>query len=739
MNQTKSINISGVFFVINDDAYLTLSAYISALEKKYQHTEDGKEIVQDIESRIAELFTKKMNNTRTIVEIDDVNFAIQTLGKPEEFENFDNEEMNNNENADKTNEPNQENISEKRLYRNEDDKVIMGVCSGLSAYFGINDPIWLRLITLGLAFIVPGLSTGTVFLAYIILGVLVPKAKTTSQKLQMRGQAVNLNNIEKKISGAFDNKNTNIIGRFFNGLGNLLNTIFSNIAPIISTIVKIIALIFALIFLFFIGSLIFSFLITIPVLSQIQIFSGIHNYIAGMSLFLLIAIPALFVIIGLASWLLKSKINKNIWWVLSAIFVLSAFTSIYYLSKAFLGFSVENNTSNSYTLNNVNKDTLYIATLGNQYKNNNFKINFFKVKLNSGNILQNENSLDVERSNTDNYILKTYITARGENEKDAKGNLKGIEPNYYISNDTLYINPNFEIHKNLPWRFQQMKYTLQVPEGKAIHFTESSKNIINDVKNVTNTLDKYMIGKTWSMQPNGLTCIACNLPSHTSLNDDDESFDTQSNYTNQLNVTDFNKIKVQGAFSIEIEKSDEYNVQYSMDKKWENIVNMHSEGNELIISMDDKEKSVLNKKDIANIKIKMPKLKRIISEGINNIEIDDFVDSEDLEVQINGASNIDIKGSYNDLILQSKGASRIKLKGSCQTGDIETNGATIINADKMKIDKLNISLNGAGKADVWVGKSLNANLDGISLLEYKGNPEKETIKKSATSIVNKEN
>ena len=82
------------------------------------------------------------------------------------------------------------------MFRNEDDKVIGGVASGLSAYFGIADPLWIRLLFLFTFFF----GIGSSFLVYLVLMILVPKATTASEKLQMRGEPINIDNIENGAS-----------------------------------------------------------------------------------------------------------------------------------------------------------------------------------------------------------------------------------------------------------------------------------------------------------------------------------------------------------------------------------------------------------------------------------------------------------------------------------------------------------------------------------------------------------
>ena len=109
------------------------------------------------------------------------------MGKPEDY---DEAEENAEETTSRSSANTYEEKTSKRLYRDTDDRVLGGVCSGISAYFGVNDPLFLRLI-FALSLILLGFG----FWLYIILWVIVPKAKTTTEKLRMRGESVNVSNL----------------------------------------------------------------------------------------------------------------------------------------------------------------------------------------------------------------------------------------------------------------------------------------------------------------------------------------------------------------------------------------------------------------------------------------------------------------------------------------------------------------------------------------------------------------
>ena len=195
MNKIFNINLGGYPFTIDDNAYQKLTKYLTTIEKHFSASEGCDEIISDIESRIAELFNESLNG-QPIVSLKDIDAAIVTMGTPEEFgavgsDYDDTEEALSDQGEYKTG---------KKLFRDPDTKIIGGVCSGLSAYFGIEDPLWVRLGAVALMF-TGGLSVPL----YILLLIILPKARTSADKLAMRGERIDINNIAKTIEDEFDN------------------------------------------------------------------------------------------------------------------------------------------------------------------------------------------------------------------------------------------------------------------------------------------------------------------------------------------------------------------------------------------------------------------------------------------------------------------------------------------------------------------------------------------------------
>src|SRR4051812_22349889 len=192
MNRTITMNLSGIIFHIEDDAYEKLNKYLSTIKGYFNETEGRDEIMGDIESRIAEMLQAKVNQTKQAVLLADVESVIAVMGKPEDFAG-DGEQKETTSDKHYT----ERERTYRRLFRDPDDKVIGGVCSGISNYFDI-DPIWIRA-----AFVIALFVFGSGVLLYFVLWMIMPQAKTIAEKLQMRGEKVDINSIGKAVNEEF--------------------------------------------------------------------------------------------------------------------------------------------------------------------------------------------------------------------------------------------------------------------------------------------------------------------------------------------------------------------------------------------------------------------------------------------------------------------------------------------------------------------------------------------------------
>lgn len=170
MKKNISINISGIIFHIEEDGYEHLKSYLESINQYFASFDDNHEIIADIEGRIAEIFLSKLNEGKQVITKDDIEALITTMGSVKDFQSIEEpeEETSNKQHSHQS--QSTSNKGERKLFRDANRKVLGGVCSGLSHYFGI-DPLWVRLL-----FIILTPAAGLLVLAYIILWIVIPES-----------------------------------------------------------------------------------------------------------------------------------------------------------------------------------------------------------------------------------------------------------------------------------------------------------------------------------------------------------------------------------------------------------------------------------------------------------------------------------------------------------------------------------------------------------------------------------
>ena len=192
MKKTLNMNLAGMVYHIDDDAYTRLRAFLDALENKMKKEANKREIISDIEARIGELLNERLSNTRQVVIMSDIDHIIEVIGDPELI--FGEESTTSDSNYSRTYERRY-----RRMYRDPDNRMISGVCSGLAAYWNL-DPSMVRIV-----FVVFTILGGSGLIIYLILLIVLPEAQTTAQKLEMRGEAVTIESIKNFFAEEFNN------------------------------------------------------------------------------------------------------------------------------------------------------------------------------------------------------------------------------------------------------------------------------------------------------------------------------------------------------------------------------------------------------------------------------------------------------------------------------------------------------------------------------------------------------
>ena len=189
MKKTLTINLGGIVYHIDDDAYQALRKYLSVLESELKGSDDRKEILEDIEARISEILNDKISSTRKVVTLEDIQEVMAQMGDPNDISGAEKSEQHHQFTGRK---------KARRMYRDPDNRVLGGVCSGLGSYWQVEANL-LRVLFVFLAIF--GMAG---VLIYIILWIVLPEAKSVAQKLEMRGEAVTFSSIRDFFKSEFE-------------------------------------------------------------------------------------------------------------------------------------------------------------------------------------------------------------------------------------------------------------------------------------------------------------------------------------------------------------------------------------------------------------------------------------------------------------------------------------------------------------------------------------------------------
>ncbi|MFA5127971.1 MAG: PspC domain-containing protein [Patescibacteria group bacterium] len=375
MKKYFNISLSGMVFNIEEDAFAELNNYLDSIKNHYS-SDDSREILTDIESNLAEKFSARLSVAKQTITLADVEEAIKIMGTVEEFA----QENTGAEAGVSSKSDSREGKSSRRLYRNPDDMIIAGVCSGLAAYFGI-DPVYVRIIFIVLLF-----ANGIGLLAYLVLWLVMPTAETNSQKLEMRGRPVNLQKLEQVVKEkttqmAHEGKNAWQNNRkWINKILSFPIDVIRHVVMFLKKTLKIILPIISILIgvglclgaagaviglTMVIGILLFNinspYLISDIPLREI---TGTAYYYAGLAgAYLTASIPLIFLLIVSVSLMnrknlfrLKSTILLIILWIVSLVAVTVSTLQIVPLAKDKYDQRIAQNTvSENYSFDNVNK------------------------------------------------------------------------------------------------------------------------------------------------------------------------------------------------------------------------------------------------------------------------------------------------------------------------------------------------------------------------------------------------
>ncbi len=435
MNKTLSVNIGGIVFHIEEHAYDRLSKYLEAIKGYFTASEGRDEIIQDIEGRIAEMFQERVSNGKQVILENDVEEVMNVMGRPEQFASQNDDEVPPAQQYSTSN----ERKSYRRLYRDPEDRVVGGVCSGISHYLGI-DPLYLRLI-FGVSFFI----FGSGFLLYLILMVIMPKAITTAEKLEMKGEPVNISNISRSVTNEFPDKHEGAFARFFDALGQLLTGGFSLLGKIIAGFFVVIGIFILIGFLLAFLALLGVGGISIPFMITDLFMSHWQQTMVMVGAFFVIGIPLLLIIFKAIKVLFKIKMDsKFINWTALALWIVGLVLSIVVISSIGSEFRSRDTQRIAIPIAQPTSDTLSLEIINSREQNDDWYFtknsrvtDAFDIASFIDSVRIESVSLDIVKGEGPDFELSQMTTSRGLNRRDALDNARKVEYNIIQENNKV--------------------------------------------------------------------------------------------------------------------------------------------------------------------------------------------------------------------------------------------------------------------------------------------------------------
>ena len=538
MKKTVNINLGGIFFHIDEDAYQKLTRYFDAIKRSLSNSSGQDEIINDIEMRVSELFTERQKSEKHVVGLKDVDEVIAIMGQPEDYK-IDDEET-------ETASANYNASQSRKLYRDTDNGMIGGVLAGLGHYFGV-DKVWLRIIMLVFLFVF-----GTGALAYFILWIVMPEAKTTAEKLEMTGEPVTISNIEKKVREEFENvsekfKNADYdkfgnkvksgaekVGSTFGNLVILVLKAFSKFLGILLIMSGLTILIFLLVGIFTLGTSVF---IDFPWQSVVESgnFTDYPIWSFGLLMFFAVGIPFFF--LTLLGFKLLSPNMKSIGniakYTLLAIWLISVSLAIAVGIKQASAFAYDGRVVQKESINLNPTDTLFIKFEHNDFfaknveERTDFKITQDSTKTDV--IYSNNISFRIEKTDANLPYIQVEKEAKGKTMSEAKARAEQIKYSYNIIGNHLIMDNYLLTDLKEKFRDQEIEITLFIPKNTLFKVDSSVKEYDrsdNEYFNLHHSSSDYI----YKAENTQVKCLNCPI-------DENEYNDIENNQENDSVVT----------------------------------------------------------------------------------------------------------------------------------------------------------------------------------------------------------
>ncbi|AEE18430.1 PspC domain-containing protein [Dokdonia sp. 4H-3-7-5] len=551
MNKTVNINLAGVFFHVDEDAYGKLQRYLAAIKRSFEGVQGEDEIIADIEARISELFSERIKDERQVISTKELDEVIAIMGQPEDymvdddiFEDTASSQKSSSRSSSKTQQAKR--ISDRRFFRDTDNAYIGGVSSGMAHYMGL-DPLWVR-VGWVLLIALTWFTLGGTALIYLALWVFVPEAQSTADKLAMRGKAVNIDNITEKVKEGFENVADTVKNVDYDKYGNKVKTgaqgVFGTLGKIIMFFFKIIAKIVGVLLIITGATVVISLLITLLTGGVVDIFTpnladmpwisndtGLPIWLMLLLVLFAVGIPFFFLFyLGLKilssnvkSMPLSAKLSLLGLWLIASITI-----GVFSVKQAIQYSNLESSkVTTTETLAITKNDTLRIKMRGSER----FDIPFGRssqyvqlINSNTEDVAVYRNVRLIVRSTRDSLAyVQTVKRTKGSSYDVAKEQAEAMMLNYDLSDNELAIDGFFTGERDAQYRHVRpsVEFIVYLPEGATLIADENTYSYHRNDRQYRDILDNGDEEKFLTVGNGKLICSNC--PEDRD-NDDDNSW-----------------------------------------------------------------------------------------------------------------------------------------------------------------------------------------------------------------------
>jgi len=474
MKRVETIHLNGIVFSIDDDAFGKLSAYLDALGNYFKQEQGGREIIADIEARISELFTERDGSNGQVITMTDVTKVIETLGTPEDIAGADTDTETGD--APPPRPAQQPPKPPRRLYRDCDRRYLGGVCSGIAAWLGTTS------LAVRLVFFLVTIFYGVSVFIYCLLWIIVPKAKTTAQKLEMRGEPVNINNIKKNVREGFaDPSLRQSFSDFLNEAGDFFGKAFSIFGRIIGILLGLLlfcwgfVLAICLICLFTMQDIVFSHWAEWDFLSFTELLQHIISPVSYVILTICAILATGLLIFAFLFWGVKMMTgfhlkHKLLHVMLFLLWLAAIVTAIIICISQARNFAWRNEYITETQLL-APLDTFYLSKAPSKLQISNNPLDVYFDKRNH--CFYGKPNLDIRKSEDGQTILKFKRESQGESKRAAYRYAENINYSVEVRDSLLIFDQYFTVVPQDTWKFQSLDATLLVPVGTVIVFDKT--------------------------------------------------------------------------------------------------------------------------------------------------------------------------------------------------------------------------------------------------------------------------